>query len=204
MQLLLSDGITPGVQPQPEQIMLHSPEMDFEAIYAAYQPKILRYLGRLTNDREAEDLTQEVFVKVSGTLGSFKGDSKLSTWLYRIATNAAIDKLRSPSFRQDARETTLDDSCEAQTQDIWSREESPALEQILLQKDRFDCFAGFVQKLPLNYRTVVMLSEMEEMTCKEIAEILGVSQAVVKIRLHRGRVKLLQELKAQCRSEEWL
>ena len=184
--------------------MQDSSGMDFENIYAAYQPKILRYLSRLTNDIEAEDLTQEVFVKVSRSLDAFRGDSNLSTWLYRIATNAAIDRLRSPSFRQIAQESPLDESCEAQPKEIWSGKETPTLEQILLQKARFDCFAGFVKKLPLNYRVVVMLSEMEEMTCKEIAEIQGVSQAVVKIRLHRGREKLLKELKAQCKPEEWL
>ena len=184
--------------------MLNSNSLDFENIYADFQPKILRYLSHLTGDREAEDLTQEVFVKASRALETFRGDSQLSTWLYRIATNTAIDKIQSSSFRQNARESTLDESCDAQTKDIWSGEESPAIEQILLQKDRFHCFSSFVQKLPLNYRMVVMLSEMEEMTCKEIAEILGVSQAAVKIRLHRGRARLLQELKANCRSEEWL
>ena len=204
MQLQLSAGIAPCAQTQPEQAMLNSSGMDFESIYADYQPKILRYLSRLTDDREAEDLTQEVFVKASRALETFRGDSQLSTWLYRIATNAAIDKLRSPSFRQNAHEITLEDACEAQPEDIWSGEESPSLEQILLQKDRFDCFSSFVRKLPVNYRMVVMLSEMEEMTCKEIAEILELSQDVVKIRLHRGRARLLQELKAHCRPEEWL
>ena len=184
--------------------MLNSTGLDFETIYTDYQPKILRYLSRLTDESEAEDLTQEVFVKVSRALGTFRGDSRLSTWLYRIATNTAIDKIQSSSFRQNAQTSALDDSCEAPTKDIWTGEEAPALEQILLQKDRFHCFSNFVQKLPINYRLVVMLSEMEELTCEEIGEIIGLSQNVVKIRLHRGRVKLLQELKAHCRPEEWL
>lgn len=184
--------------------MFETKELDFENIYADYRPKILRYLSRLTDNREAEDLTQEVFVKVSRGLDTFRGEAQFKTWLYRIATNAAIDKMRSPSFRQNTREAALDDSCEAPTKDIWTGEEAPTLEQILLQKDRFRCFLSFVHKLPVNYRTVIMLSEIEEMTCNEIAEILGVSQAAVKIRLHRGRVKLLQELKAHCRPEEWL
>jgi RNA polymerase sigma-70 factor, ECF subfamily len=184
--------------------MLDSKQLDFEQIYAQYQPKILRYLSRLTGDREAEDLAQEVFVKVSRGLDTFRGESQLSTWLYRIASNAAIDKLRSAAFRQHARETALGDDCEGPAKALWTGEDSHALEQILLQKDRFDCFVSFVRKLPLNYRMVVMLSEMEEMPCQEIAEILGVSQETVKIRLHRGRVRLLQELKAHCKAEEWL
>ena len=193
-----------GAFPLLEQDMVNPNGLNFETIYTDFQPKILRYLSRMTDEREAEDLTQEVFVKVNRALETFRGDSQLSTWLYRIATNTAIDKIQSSSFRQNAQESTLDDSCDAQTKDIWTGEESPALEQILLQKDRFHCFTNFVRNLPVNYRMVVMLSDMEEMTSKEIAEILGVSQAVVKTRLHRGRAKLLQELKANCRPEEWL
>ena len=184
--------------------MLNTSELDFEKVYADYQPKILRYLTRLTEPGEAEDLTQEVFVKVSRALETFRGESQLSTWLYRIATNTALDKMRTRSFQQSVRESGWDDSCEVQGKDAWSGEEAASLEQILLQKDRFHCFASFVQELPLNYRMVVLLSEMEDMTCKEIAEILGLSQEVVKIRLHRGRARLFQELKTQCKPEEWL
>jgi len=184
--------------------MLNTGELDFEKVYADYEPKILRYLIRLTGDSEAEDLTQEVFVKVSRALETFRGESQLSTWLYRIATNSALDKMRTRSFRQNAQESALNDSCNTQGKVIWTGEESPSLEQILLQKDRFHCFAGFVQKLPVNYRLVVMLSVMEELACNEIADILGLGQDVVKIRLHRGRARLFQELKAHCKPEDWL
>ena len=184
--------------------MLNSSGLNFEQVYADYQPKIYRYLSRLTDDREAEDLTQEVFVKVNRALETFRGESKLSTWLYRIATNAALDKMRSSSFRQNAREITFDDSCDTQVEDIRNWEESSSLEQILLEKERFHCFSNFVRELPMNYRIVIMLSEVEELTCKEIAEVLGLNQDVVKIRLHRGRVRLFEELKSHCRPEEWL
>ena len=69
--------------------------LEFPQIYTAYWPKIARYLARLVGEDEAEDLTQEVFIKVSQALPGFRGESSVSTWLYRIATNAAYDRLRS-------------------------------------------------------------------------------------------------------------
>ncbi len=88
--------------------------------------------------------------------------------------------------------------------ELWSREEPISVEQALLQKDRFHCFVNYIKKLPLNYKIIVLLSEVEELTTREIAEILGVSQETVKIRLHRGRVKLFQALRENCKPEEWL
>ena len=72
--------------------------MEFEEIYQEFQPKIRQYLVRLIGEQDAEDMAQVVFAKVSRGLASFKGQSKLSTWVYRIATNTAIDKLRTPGL----------------------------------------------------------------------------------------------------------
>lgn len=68
-------------------------------IYCEYHARILRYLERLVGELEAEEVTQVVFEKVNKNLNSFKGESKLSTWIYRIATNTAMDKLKSSSFK---------------------------------------------------------------------------------------------------------
>ncbi len=178
--------------------------LEFEKIHESFRPKINRYLTRLVGEGEAEDLTQEVFVKVSRALKAFKGESQLSTWIYRIATNAAIDKMRKSSFLQSAQETSFDESSETESKDLWTGEEPPSPEQQLFRKERYECFIEFVQDLPPNYRTVVVLSDLEELTDNEIAEILGLSLQAVKIRLHRGRAKLLQELKAHCNAEDWL
>jgi len=77
-------------------------------------------------------------------------------------------------------------------------------EEKLLRKQRLERFQDFSESLPPNYRAVVALSELEDFAAAEIAEILGWSLDVVKIRLHRGRVRLLQELKAHCNPEDWL
>ena len=72
---------------------------DFQDIYLQFHPLVQRYLTRIVGEYEAEDLTQEVFIRVSQALPGFHGESKLSTWIYRIATNAAVDRLRAPFFQ---------------------------------------------------------------------------------------------------------
>lgn len=75
-------------------------QLDFQNVYGQFHPRIQRYLRRLLGPNDGEDVTQEVFAKVSQALPQFRGDSSLSTWIYRIATNTAYDKLRSPSCQR--------------------------------------------------------------------------------------------------------
>ncbi len=184
--------------------MIQTGELQFQEIYEAFQPRVLRYVARLVGEDDAEDLTQEVFVKIDQRLKTFRGEAQLSTWVYRVATNAALDRLRSTSFRRESQADSLDDSNDAACEDIRSVEEVLSLEQQLMRQEMHQCFGRFVRDLPANYRTVVVLSELEEMTNKEIAEILNLSLDTVKIRLHRGRNLLFQELKSHCKAEEWL
>ncbi len=181
---------------------------DFQKIHAEFRPKIVRYLTRLVGAQEAEDLTQEVFVKISQALHTFRGESQLSTWIYRIATNTALDRLRQPSFRQVTPHDFADDSNHDETrasdQVSMGGQVPEALEEQVCRQERFECYRDYIQNLPLNYRMVVVFSELEELTANEIAEILGLSVDVVKIRLHRGRMRLLKELKAHCKPEDWL
>lgn len=181
-------------------------ERDFQEIDAAYRPKIRRYLARLIGEEEAEDLTQEVLVKVSRSLETFKGESQLSTWIYRIATNTALDRLRSPAYKQAARSAPLPENevGQAECGGLGAEVSASAPEAEAMRQEMYRCFWSFVEKLPLNYRLVVILSELEELTDQEIAKALGLSLGTVKIRLHRGRARLFQELKAYCKPEDWL
>ncbi len=181
---------------------------DFQKIQDEYRPRTQRYLTNMVGDYEAEDLTQEVFARIYRSLKSFRGESKLSTWIYRIATNAALDRLRDPAFKMEALSAPPDgsepDELELQDQGMWTGDATPALEQQVFHKQRFDCYCDQLKDLPPKYRTVVALRELEELAASEIADILGLSLGAVKIRLHRGRLKLLQQLKAHCRPEDWL
>jgi RNA polymerase sigma-70 factor (ECF subfamily) len=180
-------------------------ELEFQGIYDAFYARIFRYLSRLVGDHEAEDLCQEVFLKVGQGLNSFRGEAQLSTWIYRIATNTAIDRLRTPAFRQDGLTDDLDEerlgtTCAAER----APEVVAAPDQEVMRKEMYDCFGNFVKGLPSTYRAVVILSELEELPNQEIAEILGLSLDVVKMRLHRGRALLFDGLKAHCKAEDWL
>ncbi len=177
---------------------------DFTQLHESLRPKIQRYVARLIGPDQAEDLTQEVFVRVAQALPTFRGESQPSTWVYRIATNAAIDKLRSAASRHDSQQHSLDDPLEVDAKDIWTGEEMPSLEQQAMRNEMYECYQSFVMNLPLNYRTVLVLSELEQLTNEEIAEIVGLTVDTVKIRLHRGRRRLLKELKEHCKAEEWL
>ena len=182
--------------------------LDFQTIHDEFRPKIERYLRHLVGEFEAEDLTQEVFIKISRALPAFRGESQLSTWIYRIATNAALDRLRAPSFKRIVESGLPDDfdsdDLEIEDEPARIREEASSLEQQICRQERYECYRDYIENLPANYRTVVALSELEELAAGEIAEILGLSVDTVKIRLHRGRARLLQELQTHCKAEEWL
>lgn len=169
----------------------HDPgQLDFQHIYDELRPKISRYLSRLVGRSEAEDLTQEVFARVSQALPQFRGDSKVSTWVYRIATNTAFDRLRSSSFQR-AGEVPFQGQKPA-------TEQPPGIEQELVRKEMNDCIYQYIENLPPSYRSVVILSEEEGLTNQEIAEALGISLDTVKIRLHRARGRLKRELGSGC------
>ena len=175
-------------------------DLDLPSIYKAFHPKIVRYLAHVVGWRDAEDLTQEAFVKVNQALKTFRGESQLSTWIYRIATNTALDKLRSPSFLQTGQkslsgESMAEGEIEIIDKDAWTGEKIPSIETFVIRKEMNECIRGLVEKLPKNYRTVVALSELEGFRDDEIAEILGVSIHTAKIRLHRARAQLKKALR---------
>lgn len=155
--------------------------VDFETVYRDFHDAIRRHVTRLVGPDEAEDVTQEVFASVSAALPRFRGESSLSTWLYRIATNAAVDRLRSPSFRRrdasSGQETNVPDK-------------AAGAEQTMVRREMNDCIRGYIDRLPASYRAVLVLSDQQGLTNQEIADALGITLHTVKIRLHRARAKL--------------
>ncbi len=164
----------------------------FSTIYNEYYPKIVRYLTRLVGELEAEDAAQEVFVKINHSIDSFRGESSLSTWIYRIATNTAMDHLRKPSSRM----TKPVEECDEE--DAGPVDTAPLHDTLLIRKDMNECIRGIVDNLPEDYRTVLILSEFEGLPNAEIAEVLGISLDTTKIRLHRAKARLRKELECHC------
>jgi RNA polymerase sigma-70 factor (ECF subfamily) len=175
-----------------------SVEIDFNEIYEEFYPKIVRYLSRLTGQQEAEDIAQEVFEKASRGLKSFKGESKLSTWLYRIATNTAIDRMRPPSFRRSSEHTSLNEDTGTEDRNVWSGHTKTHIDQTVIRKEMSECVREFIDRLSSDYKTVILLGELEGFKNREIADILQVSLDTVKIRLHRARTRLKKKLDDGC------
>ncbi len=173
-------------------------DQDFSDIYDTFHPRILRYLTRMVGPDEAEDLSQEVFDKIHRGLTRFQGRARLSTWIYRIATNTAIDKFRSPATKYDQLHTSLEDEDHPASAEVSAAQDVAAADQLVIRKEMRGCINEFIDKLPTDYKTVLILAELEGFANKEIASILEISLANVKIRLHRARVRLKQSLQTGC------
>jgi RNA polymerase sigma-70 factor (ECF subfamily) len=173
-------------------------ESNFSNIYSEYYPKISHYLTRLVGEHEAEDVAQIVFEKVNKNLSDFKGESKISTWIFRIATNAALDRLKSSSYSRTV--SGSQPPVPLQTVEnldlVFNKPASP--DQKVIRDEMSECVREFVDRLPTDYRTVLILNELEGFTNTEIAEILQISLDAAKIRLHRARAKLKKVLEDGC------
>ncbi|MEW6599333.1 MAG: sigma-70 family RNA polymerase sigma factor [Nitrospirota bacterium] len=176
--------------------MNHKSDHEFQEVYNAFHDKIHRYLARLAGEDEAEDLTQEVFLKVGRSLHNFRGNSQLSTWIYRIATNTATDRFRGKSREvTDAGSDIFGPEHEGTEQAV---SHSLSAERAVIKKEMNDCIRDIIKDLPENYRTALSLSELEGFSNKEIAEITGTSVENVKVRLHRARSELKKRLSLKC------
>ena len=178
---------------------MNNDQTSFETIYRDYYTRIERYLVRLVGMDEAEDLAQEVFLKISRSLDSFRGESSIATWVYRIATNAAMDKFRSPAYRARLSSAPVEESRQAVDDDVAAVEDrGSSAEESVIRGEMSGCVQDLMTQLTENYRTVLVLSETESMKNGDIAEVLGVSLETVKIRLHRARGRLKEILEANC------
>lgn len=170
--------------------------MKTDELYQTYFPEVLRYLKRFITDAQAEELAQEVFIKAIKGIDSFRGDASLKTWVYRIATNSLRDYLRSKSHRYDNITNHIPEQ-ELEMCPCNSDAENSA-EKVIIRKEMNDCIMEYILRLPENYSTVLVLSDIEGHSNREIADILELSQDTVKIRLHRARAKLKEELTEAC------
>jgi RNA polymerase sigma-70 factor (ECF subfamily) len=170
--------------------------LNFDSIYKEFYPRIHHYLGVLAGKDDALDLTQTVFLKVSRSLDSFREESSLSTWIYRIATNTAHDHNALSLTKQKSAEQTFGGGGSL---DDFPDTSFVGIDREYIRKEMSDCIRGIVSSLPENYRTVLLLSEFEGFTNSEISEILNVSIHSVKIRLHRARATLRKAMESKCR-----
>ena len=186
------------------EIRKKSGALHFADLYRIFRPKILRYLKGMVGEADADDLTQEVFIKVSQGLQNFKGRSQVSTWIYRIATNAAIDRLRQRTLKRHSTGGAAGGSSSGRTEidagdpESCADEKDPTAETSLIRDEMYHCLRSFIDKLPAGQRAVVGLSFFEGLKNAEIAKVLGINIQTVKMRRQRARSRLIVELRAHC------
>lgn len=166
-------------------------ETSFEELVRRYQRPIAAYVYRMVGDYDvALDLTQEVFIKVYNSLGRYRPEFKFSTWIYKIAHNAAIDHLRRHAVRDQALTSGIDG--ERREALIESRRLTP--EQESERKERRTEIESVVQLLPAAYRELIVLRHSQDLSYDEIAEVTGLPLGTVKNRLFRARESMRDHL----------
>src|SRR3954471_912786 len=159
-------------------------EDGFEELVRRYQRPIAAYVYRMVGDYDsALDLTQEVFIRVYNSLNRYRSEFKFSTWIYKIAHNAAIDHLR----RHAVREQTLSGSVEGERREVTIASKRLTPEQESERKERRLEIESVVQLLQPAYRELIVLRHSHDLSYDEIAEVTGLPLGTVKNRLFRAR-----------------
>lgn len=161
----------------------------FELLVAAYEKNVFNVALQMTGNREdAQDMAQEAFIKAYSSLSSFRGDSRFSSWLYRIVANVCLDFKRRQSRRPSASLTVEDDEGESVQLDIADESQSP--ETLLEQKMTREAVREGLQQLPDEQRQILLLREIQGLSYEEIGEAMGLEAGTVKSRIFRARKKL--------------
>jgi RNA polymerase sigma-70 factor (ECF subfamily) len=176
--------------------------LEFARVYDAYHGRVLAYAAKLIGSADAEDVTQEVFVKVGRSLGALTDPAKLSSWIYTITLNTVRDLVRVRSSRAE----TLSPELDAASPKIDGDGSPPSTvnsartpEEIAIRNEMVACYLDFVKQLPTQYYEVYVLSEFEHLSNEEVAKRLSLTLGTAKIRLHRARGRLNAELRKNCR-----
>ena len=166
----------------------------YEQLVKQYERQIFRTANHITQNREdAEDITQDVFFKAFQKLDQFKGDSKFSTWLVRIAVNESLMRLRK---RKTSKTVSMDQDVQTEEGSIPRdfAEWRPNPEQLYSQSELGDILRKTIAGLPPGFRTVFTLRDIENLSTEETADALGLSVPAVKYRLLRARLQLRERL----------
>jgi len=171
-------------------------DTSFELLLQRYRRPLVNFLYRMVRDSaSAEDLAQEVFLRVYRARKDYAPNAKFTTWLFRIATNLALNALRDGRHRQ--LEVSIDqpmDYGEEEQHVIEVRDRAPAIEQQLIERDRASMIRQAVDALPEKQRAAVLLHKYMELDYAEIARILDCSESALKSLLFRAYEALRVQL----------
>lgn len=166
----------------------------FELLVRKYKTTVFNTIYSIMgNAQEADDIAQEVFLKVYTKADSFKGESSFSTWLYRITVNRCVDELRRRKNKIISYETEFNQEEKLKLKDVLASRENDITEK-LRQEELQDIIQKAMNSLPEKYRIILTLKEIEGLSYKEISQIMKISLAKVKTWLFRARQKLKGKL----------
>ena len=166
---------------------------DAGALFEIHHDRIYRYILRMVrNSEEAEDLTQETFLRAYRHRDTLRDEQAVRGWLYRIGTHVCLDRLRQ------RRPNVSIDSTEGASQVESAISMSPSALEVTERKETSACVQRCLDFLPDNYRAVIVLHEAHSLTAAEIASLLGLKLTTVKMRLHRARRMLQQVMECGC------
>lgn len=164
--------------------------LELDTLYRAHASTIARWASRLAGpDADVDDLVHEIFLVAAQRLPEFRGDAKITTWLYRITERVALSRRRRDRFRRwfsRARSVEIESSLSPS---------QPTPVDLLERRQSIEAVYRLLDKLPDKYRTVLILFEIEEFSGEEIATLTGQKESTVWVRLHRARARFLEEMK---------
>lgn len=175
--------------------ILRGDKEKFRFIVEKYQQMVFRTcIGFVHNRDDAEDLTQDVFIQVYQSLSRFKGESAFSTWLYRIAVNASLNKLRKSPLKIMIQkfEKITGNRTEIGSNPPVADTEDP--EKILIRHEHIEWIQRALDSLPENQRTAIILSKYDDLPQKEISEIMNTTEGAVEALLQRAKKNLRKKL----------
>jgi RNA polymerase sigma-70 factor (ECF subfamily) len=168
-----------------------------ERLLETYGDRVYRLALRITgNAQDAEEVVQDAFWSVLRHIDTFRGESLLGSWIYRITANAAYQKLRRASHRRD--EISLDQVLpiidDGHHHGDPSGDWSAQIDDPAIQSELRDVLASAIDELPANHRAVIVLHDVEGLSMAEVADALGISLATAKTHVHRARLRLRKRL----------
>jgi RNA polymerase sigma-70 factor (ECF subfamily) len=181
------------------EIMLRVREGDdsgFSLLIEKYRKQMVHFMFRMTrNQAVAEELAQEVFLRVYRSRQTYRAEAKFSTWLYRIATNLGVNHARDTKSERTAHTVYLDqpDPETGTSPDV--PDSTPSIEQDLVREERMSAIRQHVMALPERQRTAVLMHKYQDMDYKEIGAILKLSESATKSLLFRAYQTLRENLK---------
>lgn len=176
-------------------IILHGGRNEFRTLVERYQSMVFRTcMGFLHDKDEADDLTQEVFIQTYQSLKSFKGDAAFSTWIYRIAVNASLNRVRKNSRSPilNRLDSLFGTGKEREISSVANDDEDP--ENILIRLEKSKWIQNALNSLPENQRTAIVLSKYDDLSQKEISKIMKVTEGAVESLIQRAKANLKVKL----------